>query len=247
MNLEHAHCTHVGRRANNEDSLLAEPALGLFAVADGVGGYEGGEVASALVVASLREFFSRQVADPDSTWPFAADSTRTLSENLLGVGVRLAHREISTHREGKLASMASTVAAVYLTGETAVIGHCGDSRVYRLRQGKLEQLTSDHSLYAQMQAKGVPDLPPPELYPFKNIVTRVLGVEDGLADLRSEPLLPGDVFLLCSDGLADPVDSATLCALLDREPPEIACPHLVQEAYARGGKDNITAVVIRVH
>ncbi len=199
------------------------------------------------MVASLRDFFSTHAADPESTWPFAADRSRSLAENLLGVGVRLAHREIARQREGKLASMASTVAAVYFSGDSVVVGHCGDSRVYRLRDDQLEQLTVDHSLYAQMQVKGVPDLPPPDQYPFKNIVTRVLGIDDARADLRSEPLRPGDVFLLCSDGLADPVDPATMGILLAHEPPATACPHLVHEAYARGGKDNITAVVIRVH
>jgi serine/threonine protein phosphatase PrpC len=244
MNLEHAALTYVGRRSNNEDSLLAEPSLGLFVVADGVGGYEGGEVASATVVAALRDFFAANAVDPQRTWPFAADRERTLSENLLGIGVRLAHREISVRREGKLSSMASTVAALYAADDVAVIAHCGDSRVYRLRDGHLERLTTDHSLYEQMVAKGVPDLPPLEHYPFKNIVTRVLGVDQAFADLRSEAIRAGDTFLLCSDGLHDPVDGPTLTALLSLDPAE-ACSRLVKEAYDRGGKDNITAVVLR--
>jgi serine/threonine protein phosphatase PrpC len=246
MEIEHAACSFAGRRNYNEDSYLDKAELGLFVVADGVGGYEGGEVASKLVVGQLDEFYQRYVSDPEGTWPFKADPARSLAENALNVAIQAAHASIESHRTDRLARMASTIAALHLSGKVAVIGHCGDSRVYRLRDGVIEQLTHDHSLYAQLKASGARDVPPPDQYPFKNVVTRVLGSEQHQADIRSEPLQAGDAFVLCSDGLVESVDDATLAEVLRSLLPKAAAPRLVREAYDRGSRDNITAVVVRV-
>ena len=247
MDFEYAALTHCGRRKNNEDNLCAEPALGLYAVADGMGGYEGGEVASQIAVATLAEFLRRNAADDDVTWPFGFDPSLGLDENLVNVAVRFAHREVAARRTGALAQMGSTVALMVARGDHAVVAHVGDSRVYRLRDARLEQLTRDHSVYAEMQAAGVADLPPREQCSFANMITRALGMDaEPSADLRREPLRAGDVFLLCTDRLTEKLGDAELAARLALPTAALACRALVDDAYAAGGRDNITAVVLRV-
>jgi serine/threonine protein phosphatase PrpC len=239
--------TRTGRRANNEDACCALPQLGLFAVADGMGGYEGGEVASHLVIDTLTDFFARNAGDGDITWPFAADGALTFGENLVSVAVRMAHRAVQAQRTGRLSSMGSTLAALALADGRAVVGHVGDSRVYRLRDGVLRQLTRDHSLYAEMQAAGA-SLPPKGQCPFANVITRALGLGDdcGAPELSSHELRPGDVYLLCTDGLSEHVADERVAEVLASQAPSAACRTLLDEAYAAGSKDNITAVVVRV-
>jgi len=238
--------SHVGRRQNNEDALLCEPRLGLFAVADGMGGYEGGEVASRLTVTALRDFFARELDDGDCTWPFGLDLSRSLDENRLQVAIRLAHRTVQTERVGALGMMGSTVVALSLRDGCATIGHVGDSRLYRLRQGRLEQLTSDHSLYAELAAAGASDLPAKRDFHLANVITRALGMPDEVrADLRRETLCDGDTFLLCSDGVNEKLDDDALAALLGGADVGAICAGTISAAYDHGGRDNITAVVVR--
>jgi PPM family protein phosphatase len=247
MRFDYAAHTTCGRRANNEDALCADPHVGLYAVADGMGGYEGGEIASRIVVETLREFLARVRADADATWPYGLDPSLGFEENLLTVAVRLASAQISAQRSGPLNHMGSTVAVLHERDGRAVIAHVGDSRVYRLRSGVLEALTRDHSLWAEMQAAGVPNLPPREECSFRNVITRALGL-DGNArpDVRLERLAPGDVYLLCTDGVTEKLDDHAIARLLAAPSAEAACHALVDAAYAAGGRDNITAVVLRV-
>jgi serine/threonine protein phosphatase PrpC len=245
LRIEHAALTHVGRRANNEDNFCVEPQLGLFAVADGLGGYEGGEVASRVTVEALTRFYRREAEDADCTWPFGLDRSLSLGENRLQVAVRLAHAEVAAQKTGLLAHMGSTVAALTIAGHEAIIGHVGDSRVYRSRGGVLEQLTRDHSLWAELQASGA-SLPPREECGYGNVITRALGMESGAhADLRRELVRADDVFLLCTDGLTERLGEAVIAERLQL-PPREACAVLVDEAYQKGSRDNITAVVVAV-
>jgi serine/threonine protein phosphatase PrpC len=239
-----AAATHVGRRTQNEDSHLCLPDLGLFAVADGMGGYEGGEVASRLAVETLAAFFHRQLEDPDSTWPYALDRSRSLAENQLTMAIHLGHAGIAERRQGRLQRMGSTVVALLLDGPRAVVGHLGDSRAYRLRQRRLDALTRDHSLYAELQAGGTP-LPERAQCDFAHVITRAMGMP-GRADpeLCVLELRAGDTFLLCSDGL-EPVGEPGMAELLTL-PPAQASARLVETAYQNGGRDNITAVVIHL-
>lgn len=238
----------VGRRSNNEDCHLAAPELGLFAVADGMGGYEGGEVASHLAIDTLRDFFQRHHDDKDATFPFKLDRALTLDENMLCAAVRLAHRAIAARRSGRLHAMGSTVAAVFLDAAAAraTIGHVGDSRIYRLRDGTLEPLTRDHSLYEEVRAAGLHSGSKKD-FAYPNVITRALGLGD-----KSEPevttvaVKPGDLFLICSDGLTEPLDDSTLLEALRGAEAAEAAQLLVEAAFSAGSRDNITAVVLQV-
>lgn len=244
--IESAARTFVGRRNNNEDSFCSDTSLGLFAVADGMGGYEGGEVASHLAIETMLGFFRRNAKDDDTTWPFGIDPRLGVEENMLAVAVRCADAEIAAKKTGKLSSMGSTVAALVVRDEHAIIGHVGDSRVYRLRGGKLTQLTRDHSLYQEMLAMGTP-MPPREQFPHSNVITRALGMKpSSRPDLATEPLRAGDVFLLCTDGLTETVTEERMTEALLAMPLQDAVDRLVAEAYERGGRDNITVVAVRV-
>jgi serine/threonine protein phosphatase PrpC len=233
-----------GRRANNEDAVCARPDLGLFVVADGMGGYEGGEIASAIAVDAICELVRRTSSDADVTWPYRIDPDRTIDENEIIVATRLANDRIAARREGPLEQMGSTVVVLRIADERAVIGHVGDSRVYRLRGGAIAQLTIDHSLLAQLMSAGTPP-PDPETFPWRHVVTRALGTPTGEPEIQLEPVTRGDVFLLCSDGLSEVLSPARIGELL-AAPAEEACRALVDAAYEAGSRDNISAIVVRV-
>src|SRR5262249_3747696 len=148
-----------------------QPELGLFIVADGMGGYEGGEIASALAVESIQLLVRRTAGDGDVIWPFPIDPQRSPTENEVMVATRLAAEQIAARRTGALREMGSTVAVLRIAGDRAVVGHVGDSRVYRLRGDVLAQLTVDHSLAAQLEASGVK---PDASFPWRHVVTRAL-------------------------------------------------------------------------
>ncbi|MBA3454429.1 MAG: protein phosphatase 2C domain-containing protein, partial [Deltaproteobacteria bacterium] len=131
----------TGRRASNEDAICAHPDLGLFVVADGMGGYEGGEIASAIAVDAIHELVRRTAGDADVTWPYKIDPRLSITENEVMVATMLANDRITARRVGELEQMGSTVVVVRFTPEHAVIAHVGDSRAYRLRDGALAQMT----------------------------------------------------------------------------------------------------------
>lgn len=246
MNLLSHAITTTGRRSNNEDNLCDVPALGLFAVADGLGGYEGGEVASALTVETLQRFVERNRRDPGGTWPCKEDKKKSLSENLLRAAATEAHLAIMDKRAGRLGQMGSTIASMLIVEQHAAIAHVGDSRVYRLRNRVLEPLTRDHSVYAEMLAAGR-DLPPRHDFPFKNQITRALGLTgNSNADTSVTDVCIGDRYLLCTDGLYDPFENDALAVLLHEGAPAACCKKLVETAFEKGSADNITAVVIDV-
>ncbi len=243
MLLETYALTIAGRRTNNEDAICARPDLGLFVVADGMGGYEGGEIASALAVETIQSLVRRTAGDGDVTWPYPIDPRRSPAENEVMVATRLAGDQIAVRRRGALRDMGSTVVVLRLDGDRAVIGHVGDSRVYRLRDGQVTQLTIDHSLLAELEASGVTPEPG---FAWRHVVTRALGTARAEPEVQCAQVQVGDVFLLCSDGLSEVLDHAEMATLL-AAPAEAACRALIDAAYAAGSRDNISAVVVRVH
>lgn len=166
--------TITGRRSHNEDAILARADLGLFVVADGMGGYEGGEVASAIAVDAIGGLVRHTAGGDNVSWPFPIDAARTPDENELAVAIRIAGARIAAQRTGALGQMGATVAALRFARGHAAVAHVGDSRVYRLRDGALEQLTTDHSLAAELTAAGTP---PGEGFAWRHVVTRAPGAQ----------------------------------------------------------------------
>ena len=230
--------TDVGRvRSNNEDNLLVADDQGLFAVADGMGGHAGGEVASLTAVEALRAAYSKE---------------RTA--DALADAVRAANRAV-WDRAGEdmgLRGMGTTLTAVALVDEDGeevlAIVNVGDSRAYLLRDGELDQLTDDHSLTEEMVRRGELTSEEAALHPQKHILTRVLGMDtDVEVDCFRVVPYRGDRILLASDGLSNELDDGQIASMLRRlADPEEAARELVRAAKANGGNDNITVVVVDV-
>jgi serine/threonine protein phosphatase PrpC len=238
--------THVGRRSNNEDAWCAVDRFGLYLVADGMGGYEGGEVASRTVVETVSKFFARMTPSGEIGLGDGEDGY-ALARSRMDLALRIAHREICRKKVGELSRMGSTVAAVVLQRGRALIAHVGDSRVYRLRGGRLEHMTRDHSLYAEMEAAGRVSLPPRQQCSFQHVITRALGAPgDSRPDIRVESALPGDLFVLASDGLTDVVSDEAIASWARKEDDSVLAARLVDAAWQNGAQDNITVVVAKV-
>ena len=207
-----------------------------------MGGYVGGDIASRIAVETLHACF-RHAHTPSGTR--GPNGTASRAEQWVETAVRLADRRIKRGRRGKLAGMSSTVAALYLGEEQAVIAHVGDSRVYRLRGAKLEALTQDHSLYAALAA-ATTGLPERSSFPMRNVITQALGFDHVDSEVQVFDLAEGDAFLLCSDGLHDHVDEQLLGTILACCEPGEAASSLVEAAFGAGSADNITGVVVLV-
>lgn len=243
MEIVFAGRTHVGLRVNNEDAFLADRQLGLFLVADGLGGYEGGEVASKLAVETIRGFVSSDHRDDSDTWPIRHRPSSSYEENLLDAAMVAAHQCIVARREGPVIEMGSTVVASLIAGREMVVAHVGDSRLYRLRDGELTVLTRDHTLWEELKGRGISNRLRP---PFRNQLTRALGVERASdADVARHEMALGDTYLLCSDGLYEPLDVSDLRTGLRLGPGE-GCEYLISRSLEKGGADNLTGVIIRV-
>jgi PPM family protein phosphatase len=226
--------TDTGRQRNaNEDSLFTRAPL--FVIADGMGGAQAGEVASK----AAAESFQRELPQAPP-------------EQVLRETIEEANRTIHelARKDPGLAGMGTTTTAaiVDLEAEEVAIGHVGDSRAYRLRGEKLEQLTRDHSLVEEMRRKGQLTEAQAEDHPQRSIITRALGPEPVVeVDLQTVPAQPGDVFLICSDGLTTMLDDEQIARLLGRASSmEAAVRALVDEANRAGGRDNITVIVFKL-
>src|SRR4051812_12047080 len=231
---EEAVRTDTGRQRNaNEDSLFVDAPL--YVVADGMGGAQAGEVASR----AAAESFAQNLP--------AAPPERLLEETITGAN-RTIHE--LARKDPSLAGMGTTTTAalVDLGAEEVAIGHVGDSRAYRLRGGKFEQLTRDHSLVEEMRRKGQLTDAQAEDHPQRSIITRALGPEPEVdVDLQTVPVQAGDVFLICSDGLTTMLDDAKIAHILGRSTSlQSAVRALVDEANRAGGRDNITVVLFRL-
>jgi len=231
---EEAVRTDTGRQRNaNEDSLYV--AAPLFVVADGMGGAQAGEVASKAAAES-----------------FAGELPAAAPERILEETIEGANRTIYelARKDPSLAGMGTTTTAaiVDLEGETVAIGHVGDSRAYRMRGGRFEQLTRDHSLVEEMRRKGQLTDAQAQDHPQRSIITRALGPEPEVqVDVQTVPAQDGDVFLICSDGLTTMLDDEQIGRVLSRATSlQAAVKALVDEANRAGGRDNITVVTFRL-
>jgi protein phosphatase len=229
------------RRESNEDDFMLEPARGVYAVADGMGGHAAGEIASRLAIETLQEALQRD--DATTRTMSAEDAAEWLRSAVVEANRRICD-SIRLHQDRR--GMGTTVVALIHSGHEAVVGHVGDSRLYLLRGGGLVRMTSDHSWVNEQVKLGLMNDDTAQRHPMRNIVTRALGSrQDVLVDLTNVKIQPGDVFLLCSDGLNTMLTDDQIRALLfeHRQDPEAACRALVHEANRHGGDDNVTVVV----
>lgn len=240
MHLEHVGLTDKGHvREKNEDAMLIAPELGLFAVCDGMGGHVGGQVASQLAVKTIAEVVGAGDAAKDASDP-----------DILSTAIRRANKAIysQARADPTLHNMGTTVVAVRREGDFLHVCHVGDSRIYRLRGGRLEQLTRDHSLVNLYEDN--PELAVHFGPPNDNVIVRAVGLrEDVDVDHKLEPMQVGDVYLLCCDGLTDMVDDWMLEPMMDDASEsnlQEACEAMIRAALNNGGVDNTTAVLVRV-
>ncbi|KYF73147.1 hypothetical protein BE11_43675 [Sorangium cellulosum] len=249
--IEAAAQSDVGRRrSRNEDSFAALPYLGLFMVADGLGGNAAGEVASRMAIEVVKSCFE-EGDDLEDTWPYGTAKPHDHDEVRLILSVRRANRAIyeASQRQAAMRGMATTFAGVLLGPGMAYIAHVGDSRVYRMRGGRLERLTRDHTLLEELLRDGDGALETLEaLSDRANAVTRALGCDERVAiESRVEATKPGDVFLVCSDGLWGPVPEVRIQGVLERHRDlSLAASLLVDIANEQGGPDNVTCVLARL-
>jgi serine/threonine protein phosphatase PrpC len=240
------------RRTSNEDCHTVRPDIGLFGVADGMGGHVAGEVASRVAVEAIEAFTEETAgADRNRTWPFPFDPTISLEANRLKAAFRLANRKIAAAIADSqdLRGMATTASAILCGPKGACVAHVGDSRVYVLRADDgLTQITHDHSWVEEQVRAGTLTASAARQHPWRNVVTRALsGGEDPEVDVTEIDPKPGDRYLLCSDGLFGVVSDPQIAAILgDRNLTlEQICQRLVEAANAAGGPDNITALVLQ--
>lgn len=252
MRVRAAARTDVGRRrSNNEDTLCVEESLGLFIVADGLGGHASGEVASRLAVETIREQVAGCVAGakpPPALGP-PVDGASEGANHLVN-SIRFANQVIhgAAGSRPDYQGMATTVVAALLLRDRVALAHVGDSRIYRFRDGKLEQLSRDHSLVQEQLALGVISEAEAQVSPQRHVVTRAVGMEPAVqVDVQEQAVRGGDILLLCSDGLTDMLDEPAILETVAGAGDDLdaACGALVERANAAGGKDNITAVLVR--
>ena len=252
MPLSWAVTSHAGlRRSANEDSYCVRPELGLFAVADGMGGHVAGEIASRIAIDAIAAFVQEtHGADRNRTWPFPFETRYSIEANRLKAALHLANRRLAQEMAGTegLRGMATTASALLITGDRVALAHVGDSRVYRLRGGRFEQVTQDHSWVEEQVRAGSLSVTDARHHPWRNVVTRALaGGEDPEIDVRDLTLEGGDRWLVCSDGLSGVVGDDRLGEIVGVEGPlQGICDELVAAANAAGGPDNITALMLQV-
>ncbi len=243
--------THPGQvRSNNEDAVDEDDKMGLVVLADGMGGYKAGEIASGMCVAAVKDIMTGQ-------WPLVGGEIRddatglTYATLMLRDALQTAHQGIHemSQNQPQCEGMGTTAVAVLFFNNYASIAYVGDSRLYRYRDDSLEQITTDHSLVEEMVARGLYSREEAVKNVNSNIVTRALGIEPDVdIDMLEERLEVGDILLLCSDGLSDMLSDEVIRLTLKENADNLqnAGETLIKLANDRGGKDNISIILARV-
>jgi PPM family protein phosphatase len=241
----------VGRvRKSNEDAFFSDVDMCLFAVADGMGGHEAGEVASRLALEALSGFIRRSGDDNDFSWPYGLDGNLSYEGNRLRTAIHLANRRVfrAAETNDEYNGMGTTIVGVLMNGGHCAIGHVGDSRVYLLHGDELEQVTQDDSWAATVLAHN-PRVNTRELasHPMRSVLTSALGAREQVdVHLAERDLQSGDALLLCSDGLHTAIEAAAMKSVIQQQPDlDLAVRQLVTLALDHGSRDNVTALLIR--
>lgn len=230
--------TDVGlKRDNNQDSILVDKKLSLFIVADGMGGHRGGEVASALAIEAMQEVFENEFAS----------GIKINAKDLLRKGYKEATRRIyhkATRESPELMGMGTTMVAAFCFEGKLYVGNVGDSRAYLYRDENLWQLTDDHSLINEQIRAGVLDPNQPEAMVGRNVITRSVGFEEIVeVDIVEREIAPGEIYLICSDGLSGLITNDKMAEILKKNTPAEVVAKSIVEAKRAGGDDNISVIV----
>jgi len=249
--LEIASCTDPGMvRSHNEDSIASDPVHGLVVLADGMGGYNAGEVASGMATTVITTELAQQLA---KTQPFEIDreSNKPVAARMIREQVIKANATIyqAAQSQPQYAGMGTTLVVCLFYDNKILVAHLGDSRLYRLRDGKFEQVTRDHSLLQEQIDSGIITAEQAKHAQHKNLVTKALGIDPVVEpEIREYDARPGDLYLLCSDGLCDMVEDEDIAMTLKTLGGnlKLAAQQLVQMANDNGGKDNVSVILVRV-
>jgi len=247
--LESAGITHIGRKRKvNEDSLFLDDDLGLYLVADGMGGHRAGEVASNLVVETLRDYI-KKVGEDYNTQEFGKpDEALSMEANRLLSGIKLSNRVV--HQASKsnesYHGMGSTVSAIYFNDDTFIAANVGDSPIYFVHNGSIELLSVPHTVIAEhtaIDAESAGQLGPE----FGNMLTQAVGSEETVEpDICEIQYFKNDILVISSDGLSDNISPNEILKIVQNNQSDVACRQLIDLANARGGNDNITVIVIKI-
>jgi serine/threonine protein phosphatase PrpC len=251
MRVRFAGDSNVGmKRAHNEDSFYLPESERLAIVADGMGGHASGEVASRLAVDTISGFFKATQEEQQLTWPFKMDKGHRYDVNRMITAIKLANLKIheQAQKDPRCHGMGTTVVSALFLDDALVIGHVGDSRLYRRRDNTFEQITEDHSLlndYIKMK-----HLSPEEIaaFPHKNVIVRALGMKDTVqVDVHVDAPRLGDVYIICSDGLSGMLKDEEISEIaMSERDLDVVCERLISTANKNGGLDNITVVAVRL-
>lgn len=241
--------SNVGmKRSHNEDHYLMNDDLQLYVVADGMGGHLGGEFASKMAVATVEEVVQR-LSESEATEIHGVNTENMSESEKLRFAIKEAGRRIYDQSlyDETLKGMGTTTVASYVKDNLAFVANVGDSRGYFIRDGKIEQITEDHSLVSEQVRAGILSANEAKSHRLKNIITRSVGYQEEVdPDIKTLQLKKGDKILMCSDGLSNLVEDREIQGVLSQCSLKEACENLVALANERGGDDNITVVILQV-
>jgi len=247
--VESSGITDVGKkRQGNEDALFFDDALGLYVVADGMGGHRAGEIASKLVVDTISKFIRQASNNGDYTSKLALDKTLSREANILLSGIYLSNQVVhkASLQNEDFRGMGSTVSAVYFTAGTLIAANVGDSPIYLIRDGQIKLLSKPHTVLAEQQALNPANAKKLGME-FRHVLTRAMGTEDSVnVDIYEIQCFKNDILVISSDGLSDKALPEEILELVDQNGLNTACQRLVKLANDRGGDDNVTAIVLKV-
>ena len=245
--------TDVGRRRKlNEDSFLVDPETHLYAVCDGMGGHNAGEVASRMAIEALDAFVQKSHREKEITWPYGLDADLSFAGNRLKTAIKLANRKVFRAADNRedYTGMGTTVVAALVTeaDRLLTVGSAGDSRCYVLRNGELKQITTDDSWVSAAWAEGILSAEEIERHPLKNVITKAVGAKDTIEiDVVEHKLESGDLVLICSDGLHSMINDEAIREVLVARVASLeeAAGGLIDAANEAGGRDNVSVVLLR--